>query len=166
MRLPQNSTWPEPGPQPSPKGFPCPPDFVQILSGGPSVTDKLKDARELSPKTGREQGGWIYMNKHGKLKAQLKDRGGINQAGIGMTIDLWQPPILRGWIAVASFHTHDFGMDPSMPTGETVSIPNDLWNNEWAGVPGIILGPEGTSGYGPKRGYWGQHGRMPKKCLK
>lgn len=106
------------------------------------------------------------MNKKGGLMAKLNEKGGSNVAGLGMSIDLWHPPILKGWIVVGDFHTHDFGMDPSMPTGEKESLPNDVWNEEWAGVPGIILGPEGTTGYGPKRGYWGQHGRMPKKCQK
>jgi hypothetical protein len=51
---------------------------------------------------------------------------GSNVVGLGMAIDLNNPPAVRGSIVVATFHTHDFDMNPSMPTGEHISIPNDL----------------------------------------
>jgi hypothetical protein len=68
---------------------------------------------------------------------------------------------------VATFHTHDYNTEPSMPTGEQYSLPNDVWTNEAQGVPGIILGGvlSGNAGfetYGPKRGYW--RSELPKRC--
>lgn len=160
---PQNPT------QPSAKGFPCPPSVAEIFTGRDqsAVGKVLTAAGELFPKTGREEGGWIYMNRKGRLTARLNDRGGQNVSGLGMAIDLNNPPIVRGSIVVATFHTHDFGMDPSMPTGEKLSLPNDLWTNEEQGVPGIIVGAgdvRGFNGYGPKRGYWRQP--LPKRCDK
>jgi hypothetical protein len=155
--------------QPSAKGFPCPPSVAEIFTGPDreKVEKVLTAAQDLFPKTGREEGGWIYMNRKGRLTARLNDRSGQNVSGLGMAIDLNNPPIVRGSIVVATFHTHDFGMDPSMPTGEKLSIPNDLWTNEEQGVPGIIVGAgdvKGFNGYGPKRGYWRQP--LPKRCDK
>lgn len=126
-----------------------------------SVGNVLTAAWELAPKTGREEGGWIYMNRRGRLTARLNEQGGRNVSGLGMAIDLSNPPAVRGSIVVATFHTHDIDMDPSMPTGERESLPNDLWTNIRQGVPGIILGGAGSrffsmgfQGYGPSRGYW------------
>jgi len=159
----------KPDPQPSAKGFPCPPTIAEIFTGRDqsSVGKVLTAAGQLSPKTGREEGGWIYMNRKGRLTARLNERGGQNISGLGMTINLNYPPSVRGSIIVATFHTHDVDMDPSMPLGERISPPNDLWTNEEQGVPGIIVGAGftlGFQGYGPKRGFWGQP--LPKRCQK
>ncbi len=155
--------------QPSAKGFPCPPSVAEIFTGRDqsSVGKVLSNAGELFPKTGREEGGWIYMNRKGRLTAGLNERGGQNVTGLGMAIDLNSPPVIRGSIVVATFHTHDVDMDPSMPTGEEISLPNDIWTNETQGVPGIIIGAgvvRGFNGYGPQRGYWRQP--LPKRCQK
>ncbi|HBB90011.1 MAG TPA: hypothetical protein DC047_20600 [Blastocatellia bacterium] len=154
-------------PQPSANGFPCPPTVLDIFhNGGPAVGEAMNRAGDLAPRNGREEGGWIYMNRKGVLSAGLNERGGGNTA-VGMSIDLNDPPRLKGRIVVATFHTHDLGMDPSMPTGEHISIPNDIWTNEYQGVPGIIIGVgnvKGFNGYGPKRGYWRQP--LPRRCEK
>jgi hypothetical protein len=63
------------------------------------------------------------MNRNGRLTARLNASGGQNISGLGMAIDLNSPPVVRGSIVVATFHTHDADMDPSMPTGEHNSLP-------------------------------------------
>ena len=108
------------------------------------------------------------MNKKGGLKAVVKNRQTTWDLGDEANqIVLSNPPQMRGWIAVATFHTHDFNSEPSMPTGEHLSLPNDLWTNEELRVPGIILGGVLSSnmafrGYGPNRGYW--RSDLPKRC--
>ena len=117
------------------------------------------------------------MNQKGSLTAVLFDQGdrrGQNPAGLGMTIDLNSPPLVRGSIVVATFHTHDSDLEPSMPiptgknkAGQETSMPNDMWTNEAQGVPGIIVGSGmvlGFKGYGLKRGYWRQ--LLPRRCNK
>jgi hypothetical protein len=53
------------------------------------------------------------------------------------------------------------------PLASTTLSPNDIWNNEAQGVPGIIVGAglvRGFNGYGPKSGFWRQP--LPKRCEK
>jgi hypothetical protein len=138
------------------------------------VGNVLTEAGELASKSGVEQGGWIFMDKKGRLTAAIFERGGQNVAGVGMSIDLDGPPVVKGSIVVATFHSHDSDLEPSMPIstgknkdGQETSIPNDIWTNEAQGVPGIIVGSgavKGFNGYGPKRGYWKQP--LPKRCRK
>jgi hypothetical protein len=106
------------------------------------------------------------MGRNGRLKAVYFEGGGHDAGGM-MSIDLSNPPVIKELIVVATFHTHDSDMDPSEPTGETVSLPNDIWTNEEQRVPGIIVGAglvRGFNGYGPKRGYWKQP--LPRRCNK
>jgi hypothetical protein len=62
----------------------------------------MNRAAELAPKNGREEGGWIYMNRRGVLSARLHERGGAS-VGVGMGIVLENPPTLSGRIVVATF---------------------------------------------------------------
>jgi RHS repeat-associated protein len=158
------------GQQPSPRGFPCPPTVEKIFAGGPAVTRVLDKTWESNRKEDpwQEEGGWIFMNKKGGLKAVAKNRQTTWDIGDGtMSISLNNPPQMRGWIVVGTFHTHDSDSEPSMPTGEHVSLPNDLWTNQEQRVPGIILGgvlggDAAFRGYGPNRGYW--RSDLPKWC--
>ena len=106
------------------------------------------------------------MGRNGRLTAVPLEGGGQNAGGM-MQIVLDDPPVIKGYIVVATFHTHDLDMNPSEPTGEKSSLPNDIWANEAQRVPGIIVGAGldlGFNGYGPKRGYWKQP--LPRRCNK
>lgn len=151
--------------QQTPKGFPCPPDVPTIFESGRAVTSVLDATWELARKTNREEGGWIYMNKKGMLKAipKERDREGDKQT----VIDLKKPPEMEGWIVVATFHTHDYNSDPSETVPGFAMGDTDISHIQK--VPGIILGGtnSGTmafTGYGPKRGYWKSD--LPKRCQK
>ena len=108
------------------------------------------------------------MNRAGRLMALQKNRDATRDPGeSAISINLNSPPRKKGWIVVGTFHTHDFDSQPSMPTGETVSLPNDIWTNEAQRVPGIILGgilsgQMAFTPYGPEKGYWQRD--LPRKC--
>lgn len=155
-----------PAPRQSSTEFPCPPDVAGIFSGGKEVTGVLDSTWELARRTNREEGGWIFMNKQGRLKAVAKTnrRDGDRQTAI----DLNSPPSMRGWIVVGTFHTHDYDSYPSESVPGFVTGDVDV-NNKSHKVPGIILGGTNSgrmafAGYEPKRGYWRRD--LPERCQK
>jgi RHS repeat-associated protein len=165
-----SSFAPQTGGQPSSDGYPCPPSIADIFfgkrSGAQQVVNTLGATWERARRNNREEGGWIYMNKRGRIKAVEKIRGkGDSQTAIVLA----EPPRLKGWIVVANFHTHDFESSPSLSVPGFVTGDTDL-NTYRDQIPGIILG--GTNGsstaaftpYGPERGFF-QSG-LPRRCQK
>ncbi len=158
--VPQN---PEQTKQPLPIGFPCPPTMAEILQrGGRAVAAVLEAAYTQDNNNAAEAGGWFYMNKKGDVMAKLKpfEPGRDNRT----TVFNNNPPVIKGWRVVGTFHTHDWGGNPStadhfVRDGITyATFPNDIDNAEARRVPGLILGgslgERSWSIYGPTRGYW------------
>jgi hypothetical protein len=162
---PQKRT--EPAQQPMAQGFPCPPKNHAKLFYNPKVTGVLSSTYELAKKTNREEGGWIYMNHRGGLMAVRKDRDkDTDPTDRQNAINLGYPPRRIGWIVVGTFHTHDYGSEPSQTVPGFARGDIDINNNDLK-VPGIILGGvnSGTAAYtpyGPERGFL--YNNLPERC--
>ncbi|MFL6332500.1 MAG: PKD domain-containing protein [Pyrinomonadaceae bacterium] len=135
----------------------CPPTRYEIASD-PKVIAALDVAwGESNPGADnrREQGGWIYQRNN--WRAGKGDRFKIVRAipGSRKTIDLINPPQIKGATLVANFHTHpnlkeqQGGLPgPSTPESEDGG-PNDLDREFDRGVPGLIRDEYGIATYGP-----------------
>lgn len=103
------------------------------------------------------------MNTRGEVKVVRA------QASAQTSIDLSSPPSQQGWIAVATFHSHDFGSSPSSTVPGWVTGDLDI-NNKYELVPGLILGESGSGSgsaedwttYGPERGFFNIG--VPERC--
>ncbi|HVF51360.1 MAG TPA: Ig-like domain-containing protein [Pyrinomonadaceae bacterium] len=96
-----------------------------------------------------EEGGWIYFNPAtGKLS--------VRRAPAGQThsLDLRNPPDVRGSLVAGTFHIHP---EPATSTGywESGPSPTDKSNAYKWGVPGVVMsqldGKTGIQFHGPKR---------------
>ena len=147
------------------KKFPCPLPwlFGGILGKGyPQVTNTLVSAVNDAKANKREEGGWIYMNRKGQVKAVRKV---IDADDKQAAIQLSFPEYLKGWIVIATFHTHDISNEPSESVPGFVVGDTDV-NEKFHKVPGLILGTkpgnEAWTRYGPERGFFGVG--LPDRC--
>ena len=148
------------------KGFPCPLPWVFrgiFAKGGKKLSDVLQKTWDDAEKNKREEGGWIYMDKKGNVKAVRKT---IDSNDSQTGIYLGKPPNLKGWIVIANFHTHDTGHTPSESVPGFVTGDTDI-NRYRDRIPGLILGTEGDgelvqTPYGPERGFF--RIGVPKRC--
>ena len=138
--------------------FPCPPTGAQ-LAKNPAVNKKFQEANEYARSTGSyiEAGGWILMDRNGKLFPVIKPREprdtSIRVYGLGEA-EKYIKEIQKGQlIVVADFHTHV----------NELTNPDEVPTASARGVPGIWVLPSGKAvPYGPKRGLSGQP--LPNGC--
>ena len=136
---------PEPPQTPTPPA-PCPPTGAQ-LANDPTVRRAMETAWRqsnigLRDDLRREQGGWIYA-RNGQIIIRRARNGG------SASIDLRNPPVVRGALLVGNFHTHpgfatqNYDPNPSTP---------DVNNSFRRGVPGLVISEGmGITPYGPNR---------------
>ena len=138
----------------------CPPTVDQILQSR-KIRAELSIAFSLSghrTQNNIEQGGWIYQNRRGGLEFIRANAAERSTAG---SIDLRNPPTLRGATLVATYHTHPFPAniaDQSLREGFNGMRPSqvDADNGYLRGVPNTVVyetapGIIGAQGAGPNR---------------
>ncbi len=156
-----------------PKGG-CPPKSAGatfFFAGAFDIYEKALN--DMSAHNGHEEGGWIYQDAKGNLKAVLKDRHTVaDPQDSAIQIFLGSPPKIKGMRVVGTFHTHtnDVGV-----SGEAVDLGNgmirvsgDYLPNYQMKIPGMVLTrPHDGTGqgyriYGPGPGF--MNVGMPKGC--
>lgn len=147
-----------------PEVFPCPPTAAQLLQR-PEVQQALTDAFNdsgMDTEDEHEEGGWIYMNRHGELTIVRAERGTAS------SIDLNNPPHVAGSMLVADFHTHPGktgGPVPGRPGftygNQRIPSPADTLRSFHKGSPGIVKSRYGIKPFGPKF-----RGANPRKAFK
>jgi RHS repeat-associated protein len=153
----------DPPPAPETPSVPCPPTGNQLATD-PNVHQAafqaLLDSRSGSTKA-REQGGWLYA-LNGKIIARRARPGHSS----GISIDLTNPPQIRGALLVGTFHTHpsillDGGY---MLAGLPQPSLRDELNAFDRGVPGLTVavvdGKLKLTPYGPNR-----RGSNPERAI-
>jgi hypothetical protein len=142
-------TNPDPSKQ---RDFPCPPSFQEFYKNK-QIQEVFRQAFDAATSSGIEQGGWIFMDKRGRLLAVPKES---EPADRWDRVHLGYPPEIAGMIIVATFHTHPENMGPDSHD-EGVNRNRDR-------VPGIIIksGEPQLVGYGPDRGLWRRD--LPRGC--
>lgn len=123
-----------------------------------AVKDMFKD---MFKDNFNEQGGWVYQNKRGHLRAIRK----VREARDGQNfIFLNKPPSVKGYRVVGTFHTHNVDLGPSGDPPHLVNgvlmASGDYLANYNQGVPGLVItrvagGGIGYYPYGPSRGFFG-----------
>ncbi len=127
------------------------------LKKNPVVSGALQaayaDTNAGNPKLAHEEGGWVYMNDKTKQLIPLRAKPG--KAGTGskgyFEIDLNNPPQIKGYVVVGTFHAHPLTINQLAPVGRWPRGPS-LDDDSVArkqGVPGLVYDPSGTYTYGP-----------------
>jgi RHS repeat-associated protein len=137
---------------------PCPPTKDDlIMKGSKSMHDAFNKAWEKSMEIKKETGGWIFMDKAGRLSAVLKEVGPNDDY---FSVYLNAPPNLPGKVVVGTFHVH---LDDVGPSLYGTNGPGDMGlSNSVYKVPGIIIRSSQYEAYGIERGIWKKG--PPPKC--
>jgi hypothetical protein len=116
----------------------------------PEVTRACNALRGLSEKDGKERGVGVYINSNGDVKVGVPGRGGIvteNLIGGHDQIDLNPLGFCpKGWILIATIHTHPPDPDPDTKNPNNSRFDPDSSNGRVGNsppVPWLVIDADG-----------------------
>lgn len=114
------------------------------------------DSLPSDPAQRHEEGGWIYTDTTTGAISVL-----CAPAGAQAVLDLTAPPLVKGSVVVATFHTHPNPSAEGWYPGPSVSDTQSAW---LFGVPCLIRADDGIHTTGPDARRDGLQGRPGYPC--
>ncbi|MDQ2976915.1 MAG: Mov34/MPN/PAD-1 family protein, partial [Acidobacteriota bacterium] len=141
-----------PVPQKTPFKPNCPPTGTQ-LARNPQVQRILnntwRDSQHGSPQN-HEEGGWLYWNPDtSRIISRRAARGSEG------SINLSNPPYIRGAFVIAEFHSHPYATSVIPTLGYTGPSGQDERLAYKNNIPSLVISQEGIWTTGPAR--WGSN---------